>query len=138
MDENGIRSFHVTYEDGFFKAYAYNAGRGTYTLREVDYGLEELLWKCKDAGFNHLDGLSEEAIDVVYEWLIKAKPVLDYVEGLWQGESSARRKIGFRITKQEEAAIEEAHRADLECYGIKPIPSSDYVVTNDTVNKIRD
>ncbi len=138
MDENGIRSFHVTYKDGFFKAYAYNADKGTYTLREVDYGLEELLRKCKDAGFNHLDGLSSEAIDVVYEWLIKAKPVLDYVEGLWEGESSARRKIGFRITKQEEADIEAAHRADLECYGIKPIPSSDYAVTNEMVNKIRD
>ena len=138
MDENSIRNFHVTYEDGFFKAYAYNASRGAYTLREVDYGLEELLRKCKDAGFNHLDGLSDEAINVIHEWLIKAKPVLEYVEGLWQGESSARRKIGFRLTKQEEAAIEAAHRADLECYGIKPIPHSNYVVTNEMVNKIRD
>jgi hypothetical protein len=138
MDENGIRSFHVSYKDGYFKAYAYNASRGTYTLREVDHELEELLRKCKDAGFNHLESLSDEAIDVIYEWLIKAKPVLDYVEGIWQGKSSASRKIGFLRPGHVEAAAKAAQRADLERYGIKPTPSSDYVVTNEMVNNIRD
>ena len=138
MDENGAQSFYVTYKDGFFKAFAYNADRGVYTLREVDRGLEELLRKCKDAGFNHLEALTNEAIDVVYEWLIKAKPVMDYVEGLWEGESSARGRIGFRLSKQEEADAKAAQRADLERYGIKPIPSGDYVVSNELVNKIRD
>ena len=138
MDEDGIRGFHVTYKDGYFKAYAYNASRGTYTLREVDRGLEELLRKCKDAGFNHLEALTDEAIDEIYEWLIKAKPVLDYVEGLWQGESSARSRIGFRLSKQEEADAKAAQRADLERYGIRPFPPRGNVVTNEMVNKIRD
>ena len=136
MDEKGLRRFYIAYKGGLFKAYAYNEGRGTYTLREVDYGLEELLRKCKDAGFNHLDGLSDEAIDVIYEWLIKAKPVLDYVEGLWQGESSARRSIGFRHLKQVEPVVLEG--MDLERYGIKPTPPSGYEVTHEMMNQIRE
>jgi hypothetical protein len=97
----------------------------------LDYGLEELLRKCKDAGFNHLEGLSDEAINVIYDWLVKAKPVLDYVEGLWQGESSARRGIGFQLPKRLEGM-------DLERYGIKPTPPTGHVVTNEMVNKIRE
>ena len=136
VDEEGLRRFYIAYKDGLFKAYEYIESRGVYTLSEVDYGLEELLQKCKDAGLNHLDGLSDEAIDVIYDWLIKTKPVLDYVETLWQGESSARREIGFRLQKRREPVVLEG--MDLERYGIKPFPPSGYVVTNEMINKIRE
>lgn len=63
--------------------------------------------------------------------MIKAKPVLDYVEGLWQGESSARRGIGVRLPKALEGM-------DLERYGIKPTPLGGQEVTNEMVNRIRD
>ena len=139
MDEEDFRSFYITYKDGLFQAYSYNADRGIYTRKEVDFGLEKLLLKCKDAGFNHLDGLTNEAIDAVHEISersIRANSVLDYVEGLWQGEHSVRR-IGFR---REEPVRMDAKTAetDLERYGIKPTPPSDYVVTNEMVNKMRD
>lgn len=47
MDEKSARSFYISYKDGLFKAYAYSESRDTYTLRDVDSGLEELLRKCK-------------------------------------------------------------------------------------------
>ena len=133
MEEKDTQSFYISYsyKDGLFKAYAYSETRDAYTLREIGHGLEELLRKCKNAGFNHLEGISDEAIDVIYGWLIKAEPVLDYVEGLWEGESSARRGMGYRPPKRLEGM-------DLERYGIKPTPPSGQVVTNEMVNKIRD
>ncbi len=100
MDKGNHRNFHIGYRDGLFMAYVPN-GRGTYSSTEVAYGLEELLRKCKDTGLTHLDGLTEDAVDVIYEWLVKVKPVGEYVESLWQGESNASRAIGFRPPKQD-------------------------------------
>ena len=138
MDEKGVRGFYVAYKDNLFKAYAYNADRERYTLREVDFGLEELLRKCKDAGFDHVEGMTSEAIDVIYEWLTKAERVFNHVEGLWEGKGGVPHSIGFRPHWQVEADIKAPERADLECYGITPTPPSDYVVTNEMVNEIRD
>ena len=136
MVTEDTRSFYISYKDALFKAYSYNENRGTYTLREVDYGLEELLRKCRDAGFNRLDGISDEAIDVIYNWLVKAKPVWNYVEGLWEGEISTRHEIGFRPPKPMRPEVLEG--MDLERYGIKPTPPTGNMVTNETVNRIRD
>ena len=136
MDAEDTRSFYVAYKDGLFKAYSYNESRGKYTLREVDYGLEELLQKCRDAGFNHLAGMSDEAIDVIYDWLVKAKPVWNYVEGLWQGETSARREIGFRLPRPMKPEVLEG--IDLERYGIKPTPPSGRVVTREMMDQARE
>ena len=131
MNEEEMRSFYISYKDGYFKAYAYSESRDAYTLRDLDRGLEELFQRCRDAGFNHLEGLSEEAIEAIYGWLIKASPVFDYVEALWDGESSARRGMGFKPRKPLQGV-------DLECYGIKPTPAGGRVVTNEEMNKIRE
>ena len=46
--------------------------------------------------------------------------------------------IGLPEGQHVDIEIYPVEEVDLEQYGISPIPSSDYVVTNEMVNKIRD
>ncbi len=46
--------------------------------------------------------------------------------------------IGIPEGQRVEADITAIEETDLERYGIKPFPLSDYVVTNEMVNKIRE
>ena len=46
--------------------------------------------------------------------------------------------IGLPEGQRVEADISPVGEVDLERYGIKPTPISDYVVTNEMINKIRD
>ena len=62
MDMKDFRSCYITYKAGLFLAYSFDYDKRFYTPREVDLELEALLAKCREAGFNHLDGLTEEAI----------------------------------------------------------------------------
>ena len=94
--------FHVTYRDELWRAYAFNADRGTYTLREVGYGLEELFTKCKAAGLNWDGYANDEAINEVRDWAERVKPAFSVMKALWepaesQREDTPRRRIGFRL-----------------------------------------
>ena len=101
MDKDNHRQFCIGYRDGLFMAFVPTEG-GIYSPTEVANRLDELLRKCKDNGLTHLVGLTEDAVVVIYEWLVKTKPAVEYVESLWQGESSASRAIGFRLPKQDD------------------------------------
>ncbi len=147
MDKEEFRSCYITYKAGLFLAYSFDYDKRYYTPREVDLELEGLLLKCKKAGFNHLDGLTTEAIhaagdidDSVGDFLerdAKEASVLDYVEDLWQSGVYSVRHLGHRAEGPEEKDP-KATKVDLERYGIRPTPSGGGVVTNEMVNKIRD
>lgn len=147
MDMKDFRSCYITYKAGLFLAYSFDYDRRYYTPREVDLELEGLLLKCKEAGFNHLDGLTTEAIHAVgniddsvgdfRERDAKEASVLDYVEDLWQSGVYSVRHLGHRAEGPEEKNS-KATKVDLERYGIRPTPSEGGVVTNEMVNKIRD
>ena len=147
MEEEEFRSCYITYKAGLFLAYSFDYDKRYYTPREVDLELEGLLVKCKKAGFNHLDGLTTEAIhaaggidDSVGDFLernAKEASVLVYVEDLWQSGVYSVRHLGSRAEGPEEKD-HKATRPNLERYGIRPTPSRGGVVTNEMVNKIRD
>ena len=101
MEKEERRSFSVGYRDGLFDAHVPN-DNGTWSKAEVAYGLEELFEKCRGRGLNYLYSLTGDAIDKIYEWMVKVKPVLDFVENHWEGESSASRRIGFRLPEQRD------------------------------------
>ena len=147
MDMKDFRSCYITYKDGLFQAYSFDYDKRYYTPREADPGLEGLLLKCREAGFNHLDGLTTEAIhaagnidDSVSDFLErsdKEMAVLYYVEDLWQGGDYSVRHLGPR----SEGPVKKdpkATQVDLERYGIKPTPSGGGVVTSEMVNKLID
>ena len=147
MDMKDFRSCYITYKDGLFHAYSFDYDKRYYTPREVDHELEALLLKCRKAGFNHLDGLTTEAIHAVgdidaaagdfRERSAKEMSVLDYVEDLWQGGDYSVRHLGPR----REGPVEndpKATKVHLERYGINPTPSRGGVVTTEMVNKIID
>ena len=147
VEENELCSCYVTYKAGLFLAYSFDYDKRYYTPREVDEDLEGLLLKCKKAGFNHLDGLTTEAIhavggieDSVGDFLkrnTKETSVLDYVEELWQSGVYSVRHLGHRAEGPEDKEP-EATKADLERYGIKSTRGGGRVVTNEMVNKLRD
>ena len=147
MDMNDFRSFYVTYKVGLFLAYSFDYDKLYYTPREVDNDLKELLLKCKEAGFNHLDGLTTEAIhavggidDSVDDFLErnrKEAKVLDHIENFWQSGVYSLRHLGHRAEGPEGKASKPT-KADLERYGIKPTPSEGGVVTSEVVNKLLD
>ena len=154
MEKEEFRSCYITYKAGLFLAYSFDYDKRYYTPREVDNELEGLLPKCKKAGFNHLDGLTREAIDAyrgiddgsekgspnLYE---EDMPVLYLAEKLfyedtpWAGRYSVRMVSSRRETPPVEEDIKAA-KVDLERYGIKPTPSSGGVVTSEVVNKLLD
>ena len=154
MDMKDFRSCYVTYKNGFFQAYSFDYDKRYYTPREVDPELEGLLLKCRKAGFNHLDGLTREAIDAyrgIDDPLEKGKPIL-YEEDMpvlylaeklyyddtpWTGQYSVRMVSSRRETPPVEEDT-KATRVDLERYGIKPTPSRGGVVTSEVVNKLLD
>ena len=147
MDKEEFRSCYITYKAGLFLAYSFDYDKRYYTPREVDLELEGLLLKCKKAGFNHLDGLTTEAIhavggidDSVGDFLernAKEASVLYYVEDLWQSGVYSVRHLGHRAEGPEEKAPKPT-KANLERYGIKPTPSRGGVVTSEMVNKLLD
>lgn len=96
MENDERRSFRVTYRDGVFSAYQFNDD-GTQSRIEASPDLKQLFQICRERGLNHLYSLSEDAIDEIYEWLVKIKPVSEYVDSIWEGESSVCRQIGFRL-----------------------------------------
>ena len=132
MDMKDFRSFYVTYKADLFLAYSFDYDKRYYTPREVDLELEGLLLKCKEAGFNHLDGLTTEAlnalggiddsVDDFHERNRKGAKVLYYVEDLWPSDVYSVRHLGHRAEGPEEKAPKSS-KADLERYGIKPTPS---------------
>ena len=142
-----FRSCYVTYKAGLFLAYSFDYDKRYYTPREVDNELEGLLLKCKEAGFNHLDGLTTAAIhavggidDSVSDYLERNRKevdVLDYVEDLWQSDVYSVRHLGHRAEGPEEKDP-KATKVDLERYGIRPLSPRGGVVTNEEVNKLRD
>ena len=105
MNGNETRSFHISVKNGAYVAYALNESRGTYTPREVAYGLEDLLAKCKDAGFNHLEALSQEAINELRDywgWWREVQWICDFVEDLWKDEATKSRKLGFKLPHERD------------------------------------
>ena len=147
MDMKDFRSFYVTYKAGLFLAYSFDYNKRYYTPREVDNELKGLLLKCKEAGFNHLDGLTTEALNAVggiddsvddfLERNRKEAKVLDYIEDFWDSGVYSIRHLGHRAEGPEEKDP-KATKADLERYGIKPTPSEGGVVTSEVVNKLLD
>ncbi len=132
MDMKDFRSFYVTYKAGLFLAYSFDYNKRYYTPREVDNELKGLLLKCKEAGFNHLDGLTTEALNAVggiddsvddfLERNRKEAKVLDYIEDFWDSGVYSIRHLGHRAEGPEEKDP-KATKADLERYDIKPTPS---------------
>ncbi len=147
MDIKDFRSCYITYKEGIFHAYSFDYDKRYYTPRESDPKLEELLVKCRKAGFNHLDGLRPEAIHAAggiddsegdsVELSKKERAVLEYVEDLWQGGDYAVRYLGHRQEGPEEKDA-KATKVNLERYGIKPAPPRGGVVTPELVNKLKD
>ena len=154
MDMKDFRSCYITCKAGLFLAYSFDYDKRYYTPREVDNELEGLLLKCKEAGFNHLDGLTREAIDAyrgIDDPPEKGKthlheedmPVLYLAEKLfydgtpWADTYSVRMVVSRLETPPEEMDF-KASRRELARYGIKPFPSRGGVVTNEVVNKLRD
>ena len=154
MDMKEFRSCYVTYKAGLFLAYSFDYDKRYYTPREVDNELEGLLLKCKKAGFNHLDGLTREAIDAyrgIDDPSEKGKPnlydgdmpVLDMAEKLYYDDTPWADKYSVRmvVSRRETPPSEEdtkAAKVDLERYGIKPLSPSGGVVTSEVVNKLLD
>lgn len=148
MDMKDFRSCYITYKAGLFLAYSFDYDKRYYTPREVDNELEGLLLKCRKAGFNHLDGLTTEAIHAVggiddtegdaVERSAKESSVLDYVEDLWQGGNYSVRHLGSRRESPPEEEGTKATKVNLERYGIKPLSPRGGVVTSEMVNKLRD
>ena len=147
MDMKDFRSCYVTYKAGLFLAYSFDYDKRYYTPREVDLELEGLLVKCKKAGFNHLDGLTEEAIHAAGNidaaeggssfLSAEEMAVLKYVEDLWQsGIYSVRCVVNRNESPPEKDP--KAPKVNLESYGIKPTPSNGGVVTSEVVNKLID
>ena len=147
MDMKDFRSFYVTYKADLFLAYSFDYDKRYYTPREVDLELKGLLLKCKEAGFNHLDGLTTEALNAVggiddseddfLERNRKEAKVLDYIENFWESGVYSIRHLGHRAEGPEEKAPKPT-KEDLERYGIKPTPSDGGVVTSEVVNKLLD
>lgn len=147
MDMKDFRSFYVTYKAGLFLAYSFDYDKRYYTPREVDNELEGLLLKCRKAGFNHLDGLTTEAMSVVggiddaaddfHERNRKEVKALRLVEDLWPDDTYSIRLLGSRREGPEEKDP-NAPKVDLERYGIKPTPAGGGVVTSEVVNKFID
>lgn len=147
MDMKDFRSFYVTYKAGLFLAYSFDYNKRYYTPREVDNELKGLLLKCKEAGFNHLDGLTTEALNAVggiddsvddfLERNRKEAKVLDYIEDFWDSGVYSIRHLGHRAEGLEEKDS-KATKVDLERYGIKPTPSEGGVVTSEVANKLLD
>ena len=154
MDMKDFRSCYVTYKAGVFLAYSFDYDKRYYTPREVDNELEGLLLKCKAAGFNHLDGLTREALDGyrgiddppekgkthLYEedmTVLQLAEKLYYDDTPWADTYSVRMVVSRRESPPEEMDF-EASRRELARYGIKPTPSSGGVVTSEVVNKLLD
>ena len=81
----GDKEFYVVFDDNLWKAYAFNASRGTNTLREVGYGLEELFRKCKAADLTWDGGMNDEGIKEVRDWEARGRPVAGIVQSVWDG-----------------------------------------------------
>ena len=148
MDMKDFRSCYVTYKAGLFLAYSFDYDKRYYTPREVDNELEGLLVKCKEAGFNHLDGLTEEAIHAAGNidaaeggssfLSAEEMAVLQYVEDLWQSGIYSVRCVVNRNESPPEEWDFKASRQELARYGIKPTPYSGGVYPIETVNKLID
>ena len=153
MDMKDFRSCYITYKAGLFLAYSFDYDKRYYTPREVDNELEGLLLKCRKAGFNHLDGLTREAIDAyrgIDDPSEKGKPILYdedmpvlylveklfYDESPWADQYSVR-MVGFRHTAPLETYF-KGEKPDLSAHGINPTPSSGNVYPIETVNKLID
>ena len=106
--------FHIGYDDGaaIFKAYVHDPRRNAWVPAEASPSLERLFQICKQRGLTSFDGLSQSAIERIHKWLVLERPVLQYVEGLWEGsELSKRGPIGFR-PRVEEGAGDGAPETD--------------------------
>ena len=82
------KEFHVTYRDDLWRAYSLNDSRGTNTLREVGYGLEELFAKCKAAGLTWDGCMNDEGINEIRDWEARVKPAGDIAQDLWRQQAS--------------------------------------------------
>ena len=100
LEKEVQRSFKIDYKHGLFEALTPDDD-GIYAAQEAARGLQQLLLQCKNAGLTHLNGVTNEAVDHIHELLVKTKPVLEFVESLWDGESSASRTIGFHPPERE-------------------------------------
>ena len=100
------KEFYVEFKDNLWMAYAFNPVRGTYTLREVGYGLEELFRKCKAAGLTWDGGMNDEGINEVRDWEARVRPVAGIVQSLWDGVDNGvdteTARIGFRLPHQSD------------------------------------
>ena len=104
MEQTEPRPFYVHFreEQGIFLARIYNPnGRDSLPVH-IAHDLEELLKKCREDGLAPFVGLTEDAIDFINDWRLRIKPALQYVENIWQGESTASRTIGFRLPHKDE------------------------------------
>ena len=153
MDMKEFRSCYVTYKAGLFLAYSFDYDKRYYTPREVDNELEGLLLKCKKAGFNHLDGLTREAIDAYRgiddlpekdsPFLLEEEvPVLDLAEKLFYDDTPWADRYSVRMVVSRHTAPLETYskgeKPDLSAYGIKPTPSTGDVYPIEEVNKLID
>ena len=99
MERDEEKRFFIDYDGDRYWAYRED---GQFVRRsESAWGIEELLQKCKEAGFTDFSGLTREAVDELYDWIARGKPCIEYIENLWDGQSSASRSIGFRLPERE-------------------------------------
>ena len=105
MGEQKPQRFFIGYEEDMFVAYPVS-NQGTYhrSLAMYAYELEELLEQCRDAGLTQFEGLTKDAVGVIYDWLVRGQPAVQFVEGLWDEQGTASRRIGFRVPKPDDSA----------------------------------
>lgn len=98
--------FFITYDDehNLYKAFQIDPNNPSKSvLVEVSSSLEDLLKWCHESGLKHLEGLSSSAINEILEW-IRARPALELVEDLWEGESNLSSKGPMGFTPPERTA----------------------------------
>ena len=98
--------FYVHYdpEPGHFQAYAWRRERNVWVLVEVSYSLDDLLQKCKKSGLTTFDGLTDAAVIRIHQWLVRDRPTVEYVEGLWDGPNSSQSSkgpMGFQLPNRQ-------------------------------------
>ena len=99
--------FYVSYEEdsGLFSAMA-EGSDSVLRRAAVSRSLQGLLRECEELGLEHLEGLTDSAIERIYRWMTVERPAIDYVAGLWGGSSSTvqgpgERPLGFATSQRE-------------------------------------
>ena len=108
MTKNDGKLFFIAYDEsnGLFKAMIRRDDKDVWVATEVERSLELLLKVCRERGLV-LEGMTTEAIEIVYEWFTKDRIVLEYVEQMWEGSGTpskqgpVTRAFGFRHTSDD-------------------------------------